>query len=284
MLLNNLKQTHLAVAGLRIHCMIAGKSGPPLILLHGGGVDSAKLSWGASIGPLAATHQVFAPDLPGYGQSDKPDVAYTMDYYVNFLRHLLHVLHLEKVRFIGLSLGGGIALGLALRFPEKVEKLVLVSPYGIMKKYPYHKLSYLYVHTPINELSYWFLRRSRSRVRQSLLSGAFHNTQRLSQDLADEVYQAMQDPHAGKAFASFQRSEFQWNGVHTHFTDQLHEITAPTLIINGSEDKLVTVDAAQNATKQIKHAKIHILPECAHWSQREKPEEFNHVVLKFLDG
>ena len=131
----------LDVDGMRIHCLTAGESGAPVVFLHGAGVDSASLSWGEVIGPFSTHHRVFAPDLPGYGQSSKPDIQYTMDFYVSFVEHLLDVLHLEKVSLVGLSLGGAIALALTLRSPVRVEKLVLVDTYGIQDKVVAHRLS-----------------------------------------------------------------------------------------------------------------------------------------------
>jgi hypothetical protein len=126
-----IQSTWLNVDGLRIHCLAAGESGSAVLLLHGGGLDSAALSWEEVIGPLSEKHRVFAPDLPGYGQSDKTAIQYTVDYYIAFLEHLMDTLHLEQTSLVGLSMGGGIALGVTLRFPARVEKLVLVDSYGI---------------------------------------------------------------------------------------------------------------------------------------------------------
>lgn len=274
----------LTVDDLHIHCLVAGESGSPVILLHGAGLDSATLSWGEVIGPLSAKHRVFAPDLPGYGQSDKPAIQYTMDYYTTFLDHLMDALHLEQASLVGLSMGGGIALGLTLRSPARVEKLVLVDTYGIQDKAAAHRLSYLYVHLPyLDELSYWLLGRSRSMVRWSLLVGLIYNPRRLSDELVDKVYQAAHEPGAGRAFITMQRNDMLWHGLHTNFTNRLHEITVPTLIIHGAEDTAVPLAYAQRAHSLIKNSELYIMQECRHWPQREKPEEFNRVVSNFLD-
>ena len=152
----------LNVDGMRIHCLTAGESGSSIVLLHGAGADSATLSWGEVIGPLSSHHRVFAPDLPGYGRSPKPDIQYTMDFYVQFVQQLLDVLQQDQIVLVGLSMEGAIALALALRSPKWVEKLVLVDPYGIQDKVVAHWLSYLYVHLPsLDELSWWLIGRSR---------------------------------------------------------------------------------------------------------------------------
>jgi pimeloyl-ACP methyl ester carboxylesterase len=144
-------ETWLEVESLHIHCLAAGESGSPVILLHGGGLDSASISWGGEIGPLSARHRVFAPDLPGYGESDKPAIEYTIDYYVHFLNHLLDALRLDKASLVGLSLGSGIALGFTLSCPARVDRLVLVDTYGIQDKVAWHRSSYLFIHLPLQQ-------------------------------------------------------------------------------------------------------------------------------------
>jgi esterase/lipase len=102
----------LTINGLRIHYFTAGEAGSPVVLLHGAGVDSAKLSWELALGPLAQEHRVFAPDLPGYGQSDKPDVTYNTDFYLDFLAHFLDALQLPQVALVGLSMEVRLLWGL----------------------------------------------------------------------------------------------------------------------------------------------------------------------------
>ncbi len=197
----------LDIDGIRVHCLTAGKSGSPVVFLHGAGVDSATLSWSEIIGKVATHHRVFAPDLPGYGQSGGPDITYTINFYVQFVEHLLDELHLGKASLVGLSLGGAIALALTLQAPERVEKLILVDTYGIQDKAVAHRLSYLYVYLPgLAELSYWLMRKSRAMVRWVLLAGLICNPAHLSEELVDQCYQAAREKGAGKAFLSLQRS------------------------------------------------------------------------------
>ncbi len=280
----SLQERWLDVDGQHVHVFVAGENGTPVVLLHGAGVDSAYLSWAETIGSLASRHRVFAPDLPGYGQSDKPDIVYSMDFYVGFVAALLDALQLERVNLIGLSLGGGIALGFALRFPARIDRLVLAAPYGIASVYPNHKLSYLYVHSPLNELSYRFFRFGRGMIRASLLGGVIHNSERVTPALVDAVYKATLDPQVGKAFASFQRHEISWNGIRTNYVDRLHEIQAPALFLGGTEDRLVLAPTVLEASKRVPNGQVHIFEGAAHWLQRDKPDEFNRLVLEFLDS
>ncbi|HEX2906881.1 MAG TPA: alpha/beta hydrolase [Phototrophicaceae bacterium] len=272
----------LTVNGLRIHYFAAGEAGSPVVLLHGAGVDSAKLSWELAIGPLAQEHRVFAPDLPGYGQSDKPDITYNTDFYIDFLLHFLDALQLPQVALVGLSMGGAIVLGFTPRYPDRVSKLIPVDPYGIMPKVAWHKISYLYVISPLNELSYWFFKRSRSLTRWSLQSSLIASPEQLTDKLIDEVFHAAQDPKAGKAFTSFQRHDLTWNGLRTDYTSRLHEITVPTLFVNGEKDPGVPLVYAQQAQQRVKGAQLYVMPGCLHWPMRDKPDEFNRVVADFL--
>ncbi len=273
----------LDIDGMRIHYLKAGTSGSPLLLLHGAGLDSATLSWNEVIGPLATHHRVFAPDLPGYGKSSRPDISYTIDFYVTFVKHLLDALHLEKVTLLGLSMGGAIALALTLHSPKRIEKLVLVDTYGIQDQAAAHKLSYLYVHLPfLDEFSYWLIGRNRALIRWSLLAGLIYNPANLSPALVEQVYQAARQPAAGKAFISLQRNDIRWNSLSSDFRAHLAEITIPTLILHGAEDTAVPLSYAQRAHALIENSQLYIMQKCKHWPQRENPAEFTRVVTSFL--
>jgi pimeloyl-ACP methyl ester carboxylesterase len=280
---NGIQSQTVLVDGQQIHYYEAGQAGSALVLLHGGGVDSALISWGEILPGLSAQHRVIAPDLPGYGQSDKPQVEYSMVYYLNFLHRFLEALQLEKVSLAGLSLGGGIALGFTLDFPERVEKLVLVDSYGIMSSLPYHKLTYFYVHTPLNEFSYWVLKRDRKLVRQSLTAGIY-DPNNITDELLAEVLRAVRDPSAGRAFMSFQRSEYLWNGLRTDDTRRLGEIHTPTLILHGDHDETVPVQWAQRAHAAIQNSRFVLLKNRKHWALRDRPEEIVTILLEFLDA
>ena len=272
----------LTVDGLRIHYLTAGESGSPVVLLHGAGIDSAHLSWAETIESLAQEHRVYAPDLPGYGQSDRPDVLYNAEFYINFLARLFDAWQLSKASLVGLSMGGAIVLGFTLAHPERVEKLVPVDPYGIMPKVAWHRTSYLYVHSPLNELSYWFFAKSRSMVRWSLLSSLISSPERLTDRLIDEVYEASKHPQAGKAFSSFQRHDLTWDGLRTNYLDRLSTIQAPTLFIHGEKDPGVPLTYARQAHERVKGSRLHVMQGCLHWPMRDRPEEFNRVLGEFL--
>jgi pimeloyl-ACP methyl ester carboxylesterase len=278
----NLQDKSVEVEGLRIRYLTAGEMGPPVLLLHGGGLDSAFLSYRFSIGPISQHHRVFAPDWPGYGESDEPKKECSTEYYINVLDHLMDALGLERASLVGLSMGGGIALGFTLPSPQRVDKLILVDSYGLGREIPWRIISYMVVQLPLlYEITWASLGWSRWTLRRSLQS-IVHNPQIVTEELIDEVYQLLRKPGAGRAFTSWLRSEVLWRGLRTNFVNELHKVMAPTLILHGAEDRLVPVSWAQRAHTLIKDSELHIFPECGHWPPREKTDEFNRVVLRFL--
>jgi pimeloyl-ACP methyl ester carboxylesterase len=272
----------LVVQGLRIHYLSARETGSPVLLLHGGGTDSARLSWGQVIGPLAAGHHVYAPDLPGYGDSDRPDIRYSTEFYVSFVGNLMEALGLSRASLMGLSMGGAIALGTTLRWPERVDKLALVDSYGLQRTVAMHKLSYLMVHTPGIMEATWALMRSNRAMGRAGLRNVLHDASAAPESLVNEVYAEASKPHAGRAFTTYQRDEMLWNGLRTVYLDRLHETHVPTLLVHGREDRGVPLACAEEAHSLIAGSRLHVIDGAGHWSQRENPKEFNRVVTEFL--
>lgn len=270
------------VGGLRIHYLHDGDKGAPLVLLHGGGSDSASLSWGHLISPLATSYCVFAPDWPGYGESDRPDAEYSMPYYISVLGRFIDSTRLVRPSLVGISMGGAVALGFTLSHPEAVKKLVLVDSYGLQDRAPAHKLSYLFVRAPlVNELTWASLARSRSMARASL-QGLFHNPGSLTEELFDAVFAELNKPRAGAAFRSFQRNELRWDGTNTVYMDQLDKVRAPTLIVHGADDGLVPLRFARQAHALLPGSQLRVISNAGHWVQREQPQEFLEAITAFL--
>lgn len=277
----NIRDEWIEVGKLRIHCLMTGQTDAPVLLLHGGGYDSASLSYKPSIGAISQDHGVFAPDWPGYGDSDKPRIAYSTEYYVEFLGHLMDALGLEMATLVGISMGGAISLGFALRAPHRIDKLVLVDSHGLGNKVPWRVMSYVLVRLPLlNRVMWAVMGRSRRVIRWSLRT-VFHDPQVVTKCLVDEVFRLAKKPGVGEAWRSWQRSEIGWSGYHTNFVDKLHALAVPTLILHGEQDRYVPVSWAQRAHTLIKDSELCILPQCGHWLTREKPTEFYRAVLEF---
>jgi pimeloyl-ACP methyl ester carboxylesterase len=283
-LAKNVEDGWVEVDGLRIHYLKAGEANAPVLLLHGGGYDSASLSYKHAIGPLSEHYRVFAPDWPGYGQSDKPKMEYTTEYYIGFLGRLMDALGLEKTSLVGISMGGAISLGYALRSPHRVERLVLVDSHGLGGDIPGGVASYALVRLPLlNRLVWAALKRSRKMVERSLQT-VFYDPGVVTENLVDEVHQLAEKPGAGRAWRSWQRNEIGREGLRTNFVDSLPTLAVPTLILHGAEDKYVPVSWSRRAHTLIENSELKVFSRCGHWLTLERPREFNRAVSEFLAG
>jgi pimeloyl-ACP methyl ester carboxylesterase len=278
------KDLYLEVQGLTTHLLSAGEGERAILLLHGGGVDSARLSWEPILPALAETHCVFAPDLPGYGDSARPDIAYTMAFYIDFVTALLDALNLTRVTVAGVSMGGGIAIGLTLTHPERVNHLVPVDSYGLQRVAPAHRWSYWLVHQDwLNRLTWWIITRHPALAKASLQQ-IFYDPRKIDAALMNAVWEEVRKPHAGRAFRAFQRHEVLKNGLRTVYLDRLGEIKAPTLFIHGEYDRLVPLECAREAHQLLPGSQLVILPRCGHWPQREDPSGFVRALQAFLSA
>lgn len=278
----DIKCRQVNIDGVKIRCFYAGK-GDTIVLLHGAGVDSAMMSWSEVMEKLSQKYHVIAPDLPGYGGSDRIKGEYSLDFYTEIIKGLIEELRCTPVVLGGLSLGGGISLNLALKYPELIRLLIPVDPWGIFQKLPYHRLTYWYTRSRLNENIYKWTGKYSSFIRWTIEYSLFGDKSRVTDDLVNEVQKAMLEPGAGQPFISFQKSEITKKGLKTDLFSRLHEIEIPTLLVHGSEDKSVPLKDALNASQIIPNCKLHIMQGCKHWPQKERPEEFVEIVSKFLN-
>ena len=272
------------VQGIRTHYLESGIGKEIVILLHGGGVDGAELSWKLTIPALAEHYHVIAPDWPGYGKSDDSPTGMTMKTLVDFCLEMLDRLDIQRAHLVGLSMGGGAALGVALAQPERAASLTLVDSYGLADKVPMHLLSYWMVKIPwISQVTYAWMKRSKWLTQWSLGS-ILKRPGSITPDLVDEVYQAVRDDRGWKSFEIFQKDEISPTGLKTVYMDRLAELSMPVLIIHGEKDTLVPLAAVKQAVKRLKNGRLVVIPDCGHWPGRDAPDEFNQALLAFLDS
>ncbi|ADJ14541.1 alpha/beta fold hydrolase [Halalkalicoccus jeotgali] len=266
----------------RLRYLQAGTEGPPVVLLHGGLIDAAHLSWGEVITPLAERFRVVVPDLLGYGDSDRPDLAYSTERHVAVIESFIDAIGIDSASFVGLSVGGSVALGLALRSPERVDRLVPVASYGLGRELPNGRLTYALSRLPaLNRLSMAALRRSRRLTRASL-GGIVTDPESLPPELVETVYELVQHPDAGRAYRSWRRHEVSSSGFRTDYRSRLGEIDAPTLFVHGREDEVFPPRWSVRAA-DLMGVECWVVPDAGHWVPRERPEEFAERVIAFLD-
>lgn len=279
----NIKKSSLKIDGINITFYESVKSKTPLVLLHGGGLDSAMLSYGSIIADLGKKFHVIALDLPGYGDSDKPDAPYTLEWYQEFLDHLILALNYDRIDLGGLSLGGGIALGYALKNPEKVRNLILIAPYGLTDKIPYPKItSWLIKHSHIYD-SIINLILSNKMLLKANLKRILINQEALTEDLLDQVRLTGNDPDNRRAWNAFQLSEIKDSKLRTCYIDELNKLTMPVLLLTGKNDSLVPSKDVERAHTIITQSQLVELDNCGHWLPRDRSSEFIRALENFLE-
>ncbi len=271
------------VEGLQLHYLSAGSGGTPVLLLHGGVVDAASLSWGATIGPLAGDRRVVALDMAGYGNSARPDVSYSTAFHVDVVAAVVERLGFDAVDVVGVSLGGGVGLGYALREPDRVRKLALVDSYGLGSELPNGAGTFALSRVPrLNQLSLSVLKRNRWLAKQSL-RGIVADVGTLSAPVIDEYYRLLQHPQAGKAYRRWRRHEVRRSGFRTDYSHRLDDVAAPTLFVHGADDPVFPASWSRNAATSVPDARLEVLSNCGHWPPREHTKTFNELLAEFLD-
>jgi pimeloyl-ACP methyl ester carboxylesterase len=277
-----IEKMRIRANGVGVTCHCAGGGDDAIVLLHGAGVDSAMLSWGEVIPLLSGRYRVIAPDLPGYGTSDRIDGEYTLAFYTEAVKGVVEAFGGEPVVLVGLSLGGGICLNMALAYPELVRALVPVDAWGLFDRLPWHRLTHWFVHSRINDNLYAWAGKHPSVIRFSLEYSLFGDKSRVGDGLVDEILEAIREPGAGRPFASFQRSEITPTGLATDLFGRLQEIVAPTLLVHGALDRAVPVEGAILAGEKIPDCEVYLMEGCKHWPQKERPQEFARVLQAYL--
>jgi 4,5:9,10-diseco-3-hydroxy-5,9,17-trioxoandrosta-1(10),2-diene-4-oate hydrolase len=267
---------------VRLHYEQAG-SGPVVVMLHGGGPGASGMSNFARNLPVFAEHfRTIVVDQPGFGKSDKPPVKGN---YFSFaaaaVAELLQELGIERASLVGNSLGGGTAVRFALNYPERTDRLVLMGPGGLS----------LNVFAPdptegVKRLAEFAAPPGPSREKMEAFIRIMVFDQRLVTDeLIDERFAAASDPEQMAAMASMGASFFDPECFEDGMLwREAHRLRNQVLLIWGREDRVNPLDGALVALKLIRRARLHVFGGCGHWAQLEKFDEFNQLVISFLEG
>jgi pimeloyl-ACP methyl ester carboxylesterase len=256
-------------------------SGPVVLLVHG--ITSSAEAWQPVISGLAEDHTVIAADLLGHGGSAKPKGDYSLGAYASGLRDLLAALGHPRATVVGHSMGGGIAMQLAYQFPERVERLGLVSSGGLGKEVG---LVLRAATLPGAELVLPLLTRDGPR---SVVIGAAHVLSRLGLRTRADVrgtalgLASLRDDDARRAFIHTARSILDASGQRVSATDRLYLAEGmPTLIVWGERDPMIPVAHGRAAHEQIPHSRLELFPKAGHYPFEEDPERFVEVLRSFI--
>jgi pimeloyl-ACP methyl ester carboxylesterase len=238
-----------------------GGSGPALLLLHAAWGD-AEMSWSRVWDQLAQSYTVIAPDLPGFGQSEKLSTP-TLSDMATMLKELLDALHLDRVMVVGNSFGAGVAIKFENDHPKTVSQLVLVDG-GYMPVIP--SFMKKLISLPGVNQGFRALIRNITFSRKTL-NRSFANPAKLPAGFLEKIEQN-----------TMAYSRISFDMIMNH-SSPLSKPTAPTLLIWGAEDGLATLKQADAIQKWIPEARLITIDGAGHMPQVEKPVEFVAAVM-----
>ncbi|MGB6329496.1 MAG: alpha/beta hydrolase [Halarcobacter sp.] len=246
--------------------------GETVIFIHGSGPGvSAYANWRLCMPYMAENFRVIAPDMAGFGYSDRPeDITYNMDIWVKQIIDLMDALNIEKTNLVGNSFGGALAISLAIKYPKRFNKIVLMGAMGIEFEIT-AGLDQAWGYTPSLENM------------KSLLDTFAYSRALVTDELAKLRYQASIRPGFQESFASMFPFPRQ-NSVKDMASDEekIKAIKNDVLIIHGREDKVIPFENSIRLHKLITKSQLHAFGECGHWSQIEHGNRFNKIVKDFL--
>ncbi|MFI9023869.1 alpha/beta fold hydrolase [Streptomyces sp. NPDC053560] len=268
------------VHGYRRAYRCAGR-GPAVVLVHGIGDSSA--TWAGIIPALARNHTVIAPDLLGHGASDKPRADYSVAAYANGIRDLLGVLGIDRVSLIGHSLGGGVAMQFAYQFPERTERLVLVSAGGVGREVtPVLRVVSMPVAAALLSVLGLPGMRCQTRLALGLLRALGTD---LGQDAAVlmRLVDALPDAASRSAFVHTLRAVVDWRGQVVTMLDRCYLAEGmPTLLLWGARDGVIPVRHAHRAHAAMPGSRLEVFDGAGHFPFTADPTRFLATVEHFL--
>lgn len=243
--------------------------GHPVLLIHGSGPGvTAYANWRLTMPALAQSFRVIAPDMAGFGETERPPgYRYSMENWVAHALGLLDALDIGRAHVVGNSFGGALAMALAIRAPERVGKLVLMGSAGT--KFPLTEgLDAVWGYTP-----------SIGNMRALLDVFAFDRTL-VNDDLSKLRYEASIRPGYQEAFANmFPAPRQRWVDALASDEARIRALPHDTLIVHGRDDRVIPLASSLKLLELIPRSQLHVFGQCGHWTQIEHAGQFNRLVI-----
>ncbi|MBT8149870.1 MAG: alpha/beta fold hydrolase [Gammaproteobacteria bacterium] len=260
--------------GMQLHYLDFAPSGAArgnIVLVHGSGPGVSGWSnfqFNAEAMQNAG-YRVLIPDLPGYGFTSKPeDVAYTLDFFVGYIKEWVDQLGLEQCVLVGNSLGGAISIGFALQHPAQVSELILMAPGGLEEREVYFATEGIQAMVKYPMGSPEFTR----DVLQELLKLLVFDASHVTDDLVAQRWEILQQQNP-QVLASMQVP---------NLANRLQELSCPLLVLWGREDKFCPLSGAHTCINNASNARVNMLTETGHWVMVEHADYFNRQCIDFI--
>jgi pimeloyl-ACP methyl ester carboxylesterase len=275
-----IERAEVKLHGHKVRFNIAG-SGPPVVLIHG--VAGRAAQWDQTMAQLADHHTVIAPDLLGHGESAKPRGDYSLGAFASGVRDLLIGLDIEGATVVGHSLGGGIAMQFAYQFPERCQRLVLVSSGGLGQDvHPVLRAATL----PGSELVLPVIAHEKLLDLVSLVPRALGKIGlRTGPDIAEMAhgYASLSNAEGRAAFIHTVRAVIDPTGQRVNASDRIYLASKmPTLIIWGRRDRIIPVAHAEPAHEGMPGSRLELFDGAGHFPHLEDPLRFARTLAQFF--
>lgn len=271
---------------IEVHYKEAGVGEPTLVLLHGFG--ASLFSWREVMAPLAAQHRVIAFDRPAFGLTQRPlrnewgtaaewesGIPYGAEAQANLTLALMDELGVERAVLVGNSAGGAVAMLTALKFPERVQGLILISPAVYNGGAP-AVTQWLFNTPQMQHLGPLIARRIQDWG-MDFARSAWHDPTRISEDVWAGYLAPLQVQNWDRALW-----ELTVASRPTGLAGQLNEFTLPTLVITGDDDRIVPTAQSERLAQELPNAQLAVVPACGHIAHEECPAPTLQVIDQFL--
>ena len=257
-------------SNVKIQYTVHGEGYPVLFLQGSGPGASGWLNFRYNVQHFVDSgYQVIIPDLPGFGDSDKPDLDYTLDFFVESMIDFADQLDLEKFALVGNSLGGAISLGMSLANPERISHLILMGCGGLENIEVYfQQMEGIQAMTKIPLGSPEFT----PAYLKEVLKLIVFNPDHITDELIEERFRILRTQNP----AVFTRMSIP------NITDRLKDIQTPILGFWGAQDRFCPISGARTIVEQCPNAEMITLSQCGHWVMIEYAELFNKRCIDFL--
>ncbi len=269
----------ISIAGVSVHYVEAGK-GPALLFLHG--LGGTWKDWTENLPAFAAIYQVMAIDFPGFGDSDKPEVQYSVEWLTDVVEKFLQERKVDRVNVVGHSMGGLVALNLAARPNSRVEKIIVTDAVGIGDKADF--ISYAMTKKIMGPETRWESLEGTLREGFKSMIDIFIKEQKPK--TAREFFESVpKNPFTGNPFLPMTPSvQMTASIIDFDIRPKLASIPQPTLILWGEKDPVAPPKDAGFLKKELTQATLILFPNCGHSLMIEQPALFNQEVERFLQA
>lgn len=259
------------VRGVRTHYHGAG-AGDPVIMLHGSGPGvSAWANWRLNLPVLAERFRVLAPDIVGFGHTERPDdVRYSLRSWTDHVWDFADAMGLERFSVVGNSLGGRISLEMAAERPERIARMVLMGSPGVGMTIT-DGLRALRAYEP-----------SLDNMRTLLKTNFAVDPDLITEDLVRDRYEASAAPGAHETYTAMFNDPKHAGGELGISEEQVRATAPPALLVHGREDRVVPAEVSWTMVNLLPDADLYVFARCGHWTQIERADEFNTVVGDYL--